>query len=95
VLVLQSSPPLHFPLSFAPFCWCWCAAGTAAPAAAAGVVRHPLPLTCLGPWLALFVPQSGELKVPRSQRGRLASAVLNRAQDLFEKGEVEASLRWG
>eukprot|EP00775_Hariotina_reticulata_P005038 gene5038-5280_t len=38
--------------------------------------------------------ECGGLKVARNQRGRLASAVLNKSQDLFEKGEVEPSLRY-
>jgi hypothetical protein len=45
--------------------------------------------------LPLPLLQRGELEVPRRRRGALASMVLNRAQDLYERGEVEASLRWG
>jgi hypothetical protein len=43
--------------------------------------------------LLLLLLQRGELDVPRRRRGVLASMVLNRAQDLYERGEVAESLR--
>lgn len=37
--------------------------------------------------------QRGELHLPRRRVGAVASMILNRAQDLYERGEMEASLR--
>ncbi|WIA19127.1 hypothetical protein OEZ85_003775 [Tetradesmus obliquus] len=43
---------------------------------------------------AVVLLQRGELALPRRRRGMLASMVLSRAQDLFERGELDASLRY-
>jgi hypothetical protein len=37
--------------------------------------------------------QRGDLVITAGRRGAVASAILNRSQDLFERGELDASLR--